>query len=220
MIYADRTTRRNAASAVTLVGGWRSGKAALKVKDGESHGRVSDPFASLVVAIAEHGDRAAFTRLFDHYAPRVKGYLIRLGTDPARAEELAQEVLIAVWRKAATFDPSRAQVSTWIFRIARNRRIDAFRRDRVAQLDDHDPALRPPAAPDPSDGVSDGEQRVRIAAALDRLPSEQRDLIRSAFYDELSHSEIAEKTGLALGTVKSRLRLAFEKLRLALGDLS
>ncbi|MCE3290557.1 MAG: polymerase sigma factor, partial [Caulobacter sp.] len=103
-----------------------------------------DPYAALVLAIAERGDRVAFRRLFDHYAPRVKGYLIRLGLDAARAEELAQEVLVAVWRKAASFDPARASVSTWVFRIARNRRIDLYRRDRAADLDPDEPSLQPP----------------------------------------------------------------------------
>ncbi|MBI1405038.1 MAG: sigma-70 family RNA polymerase sigma factor [Caulobacter sp.] len=177
-----------------------------------------DPYARLVTAIAERGDRAAFRHLFEHYAPRVKGYLIRLGLDAARSEELAQEVLVTVWRKAASFDPAKASVSTWIFRIARNRRIDVFRRDRTAVLDVDDPALAPPEAPDPSDGVAAGQQRKRITAALGDLPEDQRDLVRRAFYDDLSHSEIAEATGLALGTVKSRLRLAFAKLRAALGD--
>jgi RNA polymerase sigma factor (sigma-70 family) len=187
------------------------------MKDGESDGR-RDPFAALVLAIAQRGDRAAFRALFDHYAPRVKGYLVRLGLEPARAEELAQEVMVAVWRKAASFDPHQALVSTWIFRIARNRRIDLFRRDQAARLDEDDPALRPPAAPDPSDGASAAERRQRVAAALDGLPPEQRDLVRRAFYDELSHSQIARETGLALGTVKSRLRLAFARLRAALED--
>lgn len=187
------------------------------MQDGERSGG-DDPYARLVATIAERGDRAAFRQLFDHYAPRVKGYLIRLGLDAARAEELAQEVLVTVWRKAASFDPARASVSTWIFRIARNRRIDVFRRDRTAAIDGEDPSLHPPAAPDPSEGVSAGQQQRRIAAALDDLPAEQRDLVRRAFYDDLSHSEIAEATGLALGTVKSRLRLAFGKLRTVLGE--
>lgn len=179
-----------------------------------------DPFAPLLAAIAVQGDRAAFRALFDHFAPRVKGYLVRLGLDGPRAEEVAQEVLVTVWRKAASFDPRQAQVSTWIFRIARNRRIDAFRRDKTAQLDQDDPGLQPPAAPDPSEGVSASQQQAAIAAALAQLPEEQRNLVRCAFYEDLSHSEIAERTGLALGTVKSRLRLAFGKLRTALETLA
>lgn len=185
------------------------------MRDGHGEG---DGYAELVAAIALRGDRAAFRVLFGHYAPRVKGYLMRLGLDAARAEELAQEVLVTVWRKAASFDPARASVSTWIFRIARNRRIDVFRRDRTATLDPDDPGLQPPTAPDPGDDLDARQQQRRIADAMRQLPEEQRDLVRRAFYDDLSHSEIAETTGLALGTVKSRLRLAFGKMRLALEE--
>lgn len=177
-----------------------------------------DPYAALVLAIAERGDRNAFRQLFEHYAPRVKGYLVRLGLDGARAEELAQEVLVAVWRKAASFDPRKASVSTWIFRIARNRRIDLYRRDRTADLDPDEPSLQPSEPAGPHEDLYAGQQQRRVAAALLILPEEQRDLVRRAIYDDLSHGQIAEATGLALGTVKSRLRLAFAKLRTMLEE--
>jgi RNA polymerase sigma-70 factor (ECF subfamily) len=192
----------------------------LDLKDGERVGVGADPFAPLVKAIAEAGDRDAFRQLFLHYGPRVKGYLLRLGLDPARADELVQEVMVAVWRKAGSFDSRQATVSTWIFRIARNRRIDVFRRDQTARLDESDPSLLPPPLTDPADEVDAGQRQAKVSAALDLLPREQRDLVRQAFYEELSHSEIAEATGLALGTVKSRLRLAFGKLRAALQELT
>ncbi|MFZ5668196.1 MAG: sigma-70 family RNA polymerase sigma factor [Pseudomonadota bacterium] len=172
-----------------------------------------DAFAGLVERIAAHGDRAAFAVLFAHYAPRVKGYLSRLGLEPARAEELTQDVMVAVWRKAAGFDRRKASVSTWIFRIARNRRIDLFRRDRAGAIDPADPQLSPEPQPAPDAGVQDAEREAQVAEALAGLPPEQRDMVRAAFYEDLSHSEIAERFGLALGTVKSRLRLAFDKLR-------
>jgi RNA polymerase sigma-70 factor (ECF subfamily) len=175
-------------------------------------------FAALVEAIAVRQDRAAFTRVFAYYAPRVKAYLMRLGLDAAQAEEVAQEVMVAVWRKAASFDVRQASVATWIFRIARNRRIDVFRRDQRAQVDVHDPAFEPPAeaAPDAAAEATEREARVRLAMA--ELPPEQRELVRRAFYEDLSHSEIAACTGVPLGTVKSRLRLAFAKLKLTLGE--
>lgn len=173
----------------------------------------SDAFAGLVERIAERGDREAFAVLFAHYAPRVKGYLARLGLEPARAEELAQEVMVAVWRKAASFDRRKATVTTWIYRIARNRRIDLFRRDRAGALDPDEPLLSPRAEVAPDAGVEDAQREAQVAAALADLPPEQREMVRAAFYEDLSHSEIAERFGLALGTVKSRLRLAFEKLR-------
>ena len=175
----------------------------------------TDPaaFADAVEAIAAHSDREAFARVFDHFAPRVKGYVIKLGMGNAEAEELTQEVMVAVWRKAATFDRRQASVGTWIFRIARNRRIDAFRRELRADYDQDDPALQPGPEPMPSDGVEAADREAAVAEALRQLPPEQTELIRRAFYEGLSHREIAEATGLPLGTVKSRLRLAFEKLR-------
>lgn len=173
----------------------------------------SDPFADLMTRVAAHGDRAAYASLFDHYAPRVKGYLARLGLEPGRAEDLTQDVMVAVWRKAGTFDRRKATVSTWIFRIARNRRIDLFRRERTATLDPDDPQLSPDALPPPDAGVQAAQRDVQVAAALADLPAEQREMVRAAFYEDLTHSEIADRFGLALGTVKSRLRLAFDKLR-------
>jgi len=173
----------------------------------------SDPFADLMNRIASHGDRAAYAALFEHYAPRVKGYLGRLGLEPGRADDLAQEVMVAVWRKAGSFDRRKATVSTWIYRIARNRRIDLFRRERTATLDPDEPQLSPAALPLPDADLEATQREAQVAAALAELPPEQREMVRAAFYEDLTQSEIAERFGLALGTVKSRLRLAFEKLR-------
>ncbi|MDB5429124.1 MAG: polymerase sigma factor [Caulobacter sp.] len=172
-------------------------------------------YADLVEAIAARRDRTAFAQLFDGYAPRVKGYLLRLGLSPAEAEEAAQDVLVAVWRKAETFDRRQASASTWIFRIARNRRIDLYRRQK-GELDPDEPLLHPepPVAADV--GLETAQRETRVRQALSELPPEQLELVRRAFYDGLSHSEIAQATGLALGTVKSRLRLAFVKLKLRL----
>jgi RNA polymerase sigma factor (sigma-70 family) len=172
-------------------------------------------FAGLVARIAQ-GDRAAFTRLFAYYAPRVKAYLLRLGLEAAQAEEVAQEVMIAVWRKAGSFDSRQASVATWIFRIARNRRIDVFRREHRGALDPDDPFFQPQAEATPHQNVENADREARVRAAMAELPEEQRLLVREAFYQDLSHSEIADKTGVPLGTVKSRLRLAFAKLKLRL----
>lgn len=173
-------------------------------------------FSDCVEAIAARADKAAFARLYAYFAPRLKAYLVRLGLEQSQAEELAQEVMVAVWRKAASFDRRQASVSTWIYRIARNRRIDLFRREKRAELDAYDPALQPsaPAAPDAGAEAADRETQVRLAMA--DLTEDQRDLVRAHFYEDLSHSQIAERMGMPLGTVKSRLRLAFGKLRLSL----
>ena len=175
-------------------------------------------FAELVERIAASADKAAFTRLFAYYAPRVKGYLLRLGMGQAEAEEVCQEVMVAVWRKAATFDRRQASVATWIFRIARNRRIDAFRRDQRAVLDVSDPIFHPEPAAGADQIAEASEREAELRTAVAELPPEQRDLVRVAFYEDLSHSQVAERTGLPLGTVKSRLRLAFAKLKLRLAD--
>lgn len=170
-------------------------------------------FADLMAAIAASQDREAFAEMFAFYAPRVKAYMLRLGAGAALAEELAQEVMLTVWRKAGLFDRRQASVSTWIFRIARNRRIDAARRAKHADIDPDDPTLHPEAPPAADDTVSAAQIDARVREALDTLPAEQVDLVRQAFYDGLSHREIAERTGIPLGTVKSRIRLAFGKLR-------
>ena len=188
--------------------------APLGQADGEQRARLAD----LVEAIAAHQDRAAFGMLFAHYAPRLKGYLLRLGLGPAQAEDLAQEVMVTVWRKAGQFDRNQASVATWIYRIARNRRIDAFRRESRAVLDVDDPGLQPLAQPGPDAELDTAEREAQVRAAMAELPPEQIDLVRRAFYEGLSHRQIADATGLALGTVKSRLRLAFQKLRMRLVD--
>ncbi len=124
--------------------------------------------------------------------------------------------MVAVWRKAASFDRRQASVATWIFRIARNRRIDVFRRDQYARLDANEPMFQPVAEALPDAAAEAGERETQVRQALAELPEDQRDLVRDHFYEDLSHSQIAEKTGLPLGTVKSRLRLAFAKLKLRL----
>jgi RNA polymerase sigma-70 factor (ECF subfamily) len=181
-------------------------------------GASSEHFSNLVRKVAETRDRSAFAELFDHFAPRLKAYLVRLGSDPAQAEELAQEVMITLWRKAALFDASRASAATWLFRIARNRRIDSLRRDKSGALDPEDPSLRPAAAEHPDEGMDARTREDRVRLAIESLREDQADLIRRAFFSGLSHSQIAEETGVPLGTVKSRIRLAFSKLRRALEE--
>ncbi len=170
-------------------------------------------FAALMRRVAETQDREAFAALFAYYAPRVKSYLLRIGAGEALAEELAQEAMLVVWRKAALFDPAQASVSTWIFRIARNRRIDAARRDGKPALSAEEPMLAPAQTEAPDERLSALEREDAVRAALAELPPEQIALLQAAFYEGLSHSEIAAREGLPLGTVKSRIRLAFGRLR-------
>ncbi len=169
--------------------------------------------ADCMAAIAEQRSKAAFAELFDFFAPRLKSYLLRLGAGDSEAEELAQDVMITVWQKAAMYDRQQASVSTWLFRIARNRRIDAQRRQRRPELQADDPVLRPPELDQPQDLMARGQMEGMVRDELVKLPSDQRLLLQAAFYDGLSHTEIARAFNLPLGTVKSRIRLAFQRMR-------
>ena len=170
-----------------------------------------------LLAVAERGDREAFGELFAYYAPRVKTYLLKMGAGAA-AEELAQEAMLSLWRKAALFDPAKASAGTWIFAIARNLRVDAIRRERRPALDPDDPELSPVPEPLAEDGLMTQEKEARLRAALVQLPVEQAEIVTLSFFADKPHSQIAEELKLPLGTVKSRLRLAMGRLRAALGD--
>lgn len=172
-----------------------------------------DRLADCVEQIAQARSRAAFSEIFEYFAPRLKSYLVRLGSEAASAEEIMQEVMLNVWRKAEQYDRRQASVSTWIFRIARNRRIDTLRRLNKPELDAEDPMLRPAEAETPDITVNRAQIETHVRAAIETLPEEQLVLLKAAFYEGLSHSEIAKKYGLPLGTVKSRIRLAFLRLR-------
>lgn len=159
-------------------------------------------------------DKSAFAELFGHFAPRVKGFLIKSGADVSLAEECTQDVMATLWHKSHQFDPSRASVATWIFTIARNRKIDLLRRQRRPEPEDL--TWGPEAEPDQEDVLGLQQESELLGAALAELPATQRDLITKAYFGDLTHSEIAAQTGLPLGTIKSRLRLALEKLRHAM----
>jgi len=168
-------------------------------------------FSTLMIAVRDRQDRAAFAALFQHFAPRVKGFLMKSGTEAALAEDCAQDVMATLWHKAAQYDPARASVATWVFTIARNRRIDIARRARRPEPEALD--WGPETEPDQADIYEAGQETARLVAALADLPEKQRALIQRAFYGDLSHSDIASETGLPLGTIKSRIRLALERLR-------
>jgi RNA polymerase sigma-70 factor (ECF subfamily) len=163
--------------------------------------------------IAAFRDQNAFKSLFLTFGPKVKAMLLRQGADVETAEEIAQETMIAVWRKAHLFAESKGSVSTWIYTIARNLRIDRLRRQHVWQVYDEDFHELPSGEEPAEERIARVQEQAVIAAALDTLPSEQREVITLAFIDGLSHSQIAQKLALPLGTVKSRVRLAYQKLR-------
>ena len=162
-------------------------------------------------AITRDRDEGAFAALFGHFAPRLKSFMMKSGAAPDQAEEIAQDVMATLWRKAHLFDPAKASVSTWIFTIARNRRIDMLRKQRRPEPEDL--PWGPEAEPDQADIVALQQESDQLRAAMATLPNKQRDLVERAYYGELTHREIAETTGLPLGTIKSRLRLALDRLR-------
>lgn len=164
-----------------------------------------------MAAIAQDQDQDAFAEIFRHFAPRVKAFLMKSGADPSLAEECMQDVMATLWRKAGMYDPSRASVATWIFTIARNRRIDLLR--RYARPEPEELPWGPEQAPDPADALAMQQDTTRLTEALNDLPEKQRELIRHAYFGDLSHTEIAIATGLPLGTIKSRIRLALDRLR-------
>ncbi len=169
------------------------------------------PWVDDLLAVREMRDEAAFIRVFEHFAPRVKAFLMRTGMDAALAEKCAQEVLVTVWNKAHLYDATRASPSTWIFTIARNRKIDVLRKQRRPEPEDL--TWGPEAEPVQEDILGFQQESEQLGRALRDLPVKQRELIEQAYFGDLSHSEIAERTGLPLGTIKSRIRLALERLR-------
>lgn len=156
-------------------------------------------------------DQTAFAELFSHFAPRLKSFLLKSGASPSMAEDIAQETMATVWQKAKLFDPTRANVSTWIFTIARNRKIDVLRKENRPEPEEL--PWGPAEEPDQADVLALQQETEKLSEALADLPPKQAELVKKAYYGDLSHSEIATETGLPLGTIKSRLRLALERLR-------
>jgi RNA polymerase sigma-70 factor (ECF subfamily) len=175
---------------------------------------------NLLSLIARDRSDAAFRRLFEEYGPRVRSFMLRQGVDADVADDLTQETLTIVWQKAALYSPEKGAASTWIFTIARNLRIDRIRQQRPWQeLTDQFASSIPSDTPLPDVQFDEQQRETRVRAVLAELPADQLEVVRLAFMDGLPHSEIAEKLGLPLGTVKSRIRLAYNKLRSALEDL-
>jgi RNA polymerase sigma-70 factor (ECF subfamily) len=175
--------------------------------------------AQLVHRIAADRDESAFRSLFAVFGPRVKAMLMRQGSDAQLAEDVAQEALLSVWRKAALYAADKGSVATWVFTIARNLRIDRLRRETVFQTLDDDRPEEACDAPLPDEWLASGQIQGRVRRVLAGLPQEQVEVVTLAYIDGLSHSEIAGKLGLPMGTVKSRMRLAYQKLRTAFEDL-
>jgi RNA polymerase sigma-70 factor (ECF subfamily) len=185
----------------------------------ENNGQVAPSDNDLLMRVASQQDREAFAQLFKSIAPRIKSYMMKLGASPDAAEEIAQETLITVWRKSVQFDRQKSSAITWIFTIARNLRIDRLRKENRPALDPNEPLLVPDNPRSPLAEIEESTVVNRVTAAIDDLPSDQQEAVRLSFIEGLSHGEISERLNVPLGTIKSRLRLSFEKLRLSLGDI-
>jgi RNA polymerase sigma-70 factor (ECF subfamily) len=177
----------------------------------------------LIRAIGARQDRSAFATLFEYFGPRIKAFMQRSGVSEAKAEELAQETMLLVWRKASLFDPTTTGAAAWIFTIARNLRIDAHRRERrggAIETSDVEIEFQIDDSPQPDARLATAQSEQRIRSALSNLSADQMRVVELSFFEDRAHAEIAEILEIPLGTVKSRLRLAMSRLRNLLSEPS
>lgn len=199
-----REQSREARKAPSL----KASKAADTVQTG---GQEFSQHTSWMIAVRDKRDKQAFAQLFDHFAPRLKGFVMRSGTSAQQAEEIVQDVMLTLWRKSHLFDPHRAQVSAWIYQIARNRQIDVLRKENRPVPEE---LAQPPCDElDASQIMAVEQEAVKLKDALVRLNDQQREMIEKAYLGEMTHKQISQETGLPLGTIKSRIRLGLERLR-------
>ncbi len=173
----------------------------------------------MISRIAEARDRQAYAALFKHFAPRVKAYLRRGGMEASEAEELTQEVMLSLWRKAGYFDATRGSAATWVFAIVRNARIDHARRRRDVNLAGEPPPEAADLSPSAETIALTTEREAHLRSALNSLSPEQKQIVQLSFFSDTPHTAIASALNLPLGTVKSRVRLAMAKLRLLLEEM-
>jgi RNA polymerase sigma factor (sigma-70 family) len=182
----------------------------------EPSGKRTDEWSECLTLIGQYEDRAAFTRLFRHFAPLMKAFALSGSTLSANnADELVQEVMLKVWQKAGAFNAEKAAASTWIYTIARNSRTDLFR--RLQKFDT-------PLSADDVTGSQESEEafmvlhqkrgRDKIRGLIDELPNDQAQILAKVYMEGKSHSEVAGELDIPLGTVKSRVRLALQKLQI------
>ncbi len=172
-----------------------------------------------IVAIADNRDRKAFKRLFNYFAPRIKGFCQNNGSTADRADEVVQEAFVNIWRKAYLFDPTKASAGAWIFAIARNARIDLIRKENRPEADTTDPFFEQSEPENPFAVLETERKSKLIRECIKDLPAEQQQVLKLAFFEEKPHSEVAEELGIPLGTVKSRIRLAFKRIRSEFGEI-
>jgi len=188
-------------------------------KLGSSDKMNTESMESYLVSIAESRDRNAFKKLFAAFAPKIKSFAMRNGVGPELAEEVVQETFIRVWRKAEQFDPTKASASTWLYTIARNQRIDLLRKRHRPEPDYEDPAFIPEPEPQPTEVIVRNQEASKLKECINALSPEQQEVLKLSFMEELPHVEVADKLGIPLGTVKSRIRLAMKHIRSEIGDI-
>lgn len=215
--YGRKLTARSQDEAFSAAGASGAhGAVTIAPATGASRAAATD--AELLAAVAERRDRGAFVELFNRYAGRIKAFMMRGGATADAADEAAQEAMLILWRRADAFDPGRASAAAWIFTIARNKRIDLIRREKRPEPDMSDPLFAAEPATGSDKEAADKSRDEAVRQALETLPGDQLEVVKLAFFEGLSHAEIADRVDAPLGTVKSRLRLAFGRLRKALGD--
>ena len=213
-LYEQENTLLNSLMAIKQNAEKPSGKRGTQTKTD-----ISDEvtFDDLLVSVGATQNRDSFIRLFEYFAPRVKSFLMQGGFNPETADELAQETMLTVWDKASSFDPKQAKASTWIFTIARNKKIDYIRKYKRTPLKAEDLAFAHSETGAPDDNFATLQDNKALTEALEKLPEEQAELLRKSFFEDKTHNDIAEESDIPLGTVKSRIRLALERLRYHLG---
>ncbi len=174
---------------------------------------------ALMERVALARDKKAFERLFAHFAPKIKALMLKHDSDPELAEDLMQDTMLTVWNKAHQFSTWRGSPGAWIFTIARNRRIDRFRRQGTRHYVDIGEYEVPDDDPDGEQLVLNAERDRLVADAASDLPAEQKQIITMSFVENLAQTEIADRLGIPLGTVKSRMRLAYKKIKTNLEDV-
>jgi RNA polymerase sigma-70 factor, ECF subfamily len=169
--------------------------------------------SDLLLCVASAKDRIAFAKLFDHFAPKIKSFMMRKGASAEQAEDLVQETMISVWSKAHLFAADRGSAATWIFTIARNLRIDRLRREKSSLFTDLDDFDAPSEDASAEETLNRFQEDGYVAKALAQIPEDQRKLLILSYVDDVPQSEIAARLQIPLGTVKSRMRLAYKRLQ-------
>ncbi len=180
-------------------------------KSGEN--KSEEIFAHYMYEVAYQQDKQAFGEIFKYFAPRLKSYFIKAGAIESQAEEVIQEVMIAIWTKASSYDRKKSSVSTWIYTIARNKRIDKIRKEKRHYTQESDEGLEMPIPSTQEQDIFSVQLTRKIENCLQSLPIEQAELLKLSYFYEKTHTDISKELKIPLGTVKSRIRLALNKMK-------